>query len=266
VQTWWGNVTGTTVGAAASSAQAGGTIGNNAALNFPSMLLASAFIEYGRALSATEQANARVALNQTFGIQPQVQDIWVADGDSITQGYRDTALQTYPEKARRLITMPLRVYNTAYYGQTMADRISRFSYNIQPIYNPKARNFMVSIFAGTNDIVASNATGASIYANIVSYVAAVHALGSNARCIVAEMLPRAGLTAGQTTQWQALNALIDANTAGSDYVVHLTQDPTMGPASATANTALYADGTHPTDAGYSYLAPWFAAAVTSQLR
>ena len=126
------------------------------------------------------------------------------------------------------------------------------------------------IFAGTNDLSLSSGsdpTGASIYANIASYVAAAHVTGF--KVVVGTMLPRNAWAPGsaQDIERLAFNTLVRANAAGADAIADYAADPTMGAQANTSNTAYYiTPGIHPTSLGYGFLAQIEAGAVNSLLQ
>ncbi len=150
------------------------------------------------------------------------------------------------------------MFNYGYFGQTIAQMAAAFG-NYAHVYSPAARNNILTIFAGTNDI-AGGASAATTYAALQSFCQQAHAAGW--KVVVATMLPRNGLTGAQQAQWTAYNASIRSGWPGfADALADLQADPTMGPFAASSNNALYFDGTHPTDLGYTYIAPVEAAAV-----
>jgi lysophospholipase L1-like esterase len=256
----------------AANTMAGGFIGSisasgNSATGYAEL---SAVVIYARGLSATDTLNLRGSLTRLFNLTPHVQDVWVVDGDSITEGYGSTALQNMPRKALGLLNTPMRVYDTALYGDTVSGRISAYPTYAGAMYRAAARNNILSIAAGTNDLGTNNATGAATYALLTQYINMAHATGFKVMC--ATVLPF-NFTSSAETERQNYNTLIRANSGGSygaagvcDALADIAADPTMGALSALSNTSLYFDGLHPADLGYAYLAPIYAKAVQGLLK
>ena len=262
-------VTGTTQGA---FSLAGGYLGVSAL----TLSTASGYNEmagvviYARALNtATDVVTLQQALTRTFGLTPQVQDVFVIAGDSITEGYGATYLQNRPAQTTRLVNKPLAFYNTGFFGDTLVHQLSIYPACVAPLYNPYSRNNLVEIFAGTNDLTVQSPvdlTGAIIYSSTIAYVAAAHATGF--KVIVGTMLPRPTWAVGsqQDNARLAFNILVRSNTAGADAIADYAADPTMGVQANCSNPVFYAAGPHPTSLGYGYLAQIEAAAVNSLLQ
>ena len=220
----------------------------------------SAVLVYARALTAaTDIPTLQQSLAAAFNLQPQIKDVVVFDGDSITEGYQSTFLWNRARQSQAQFSKPARVFNKGYFGDTMAHRYSNYAGDIAPLYSSTAKNNILEIFAGTNDNDGTNTSCTAIYGNMTSYVAAAHATGW--KVIVGTMLPRNGWSGNQITEQGACNTLIRANSAGADAIADYAADATMGVQANTTNTAYYADGTHPTSLGYGYLAIIEAAAV-----
>lgn len=123
----------------------------------------------------------------------------------------------------------------------------------------------VELWAGTNDFEQVGATVAAVYANITSYVSAVHAAGG--KVIVGTMLSRTGSNpvGGETldADKNALNALILANSAGADGEADFT-GTLLGCDGCFANTTWFTDGVHPTALGITtYEGPIWSAAINA---
>ena len=267
---FWNNAN-TAQGVEAANTLAGGYIGaaySGATQNGAGFSELGALVIYARALSAADTLNLRASLTQLFAITPQAQDVIAVDGDSITQGYYGVALQNYSRKYAGVQTAPsARIYNTGYYGHLLcSNKIADYPNYVAHLYNPAARNNIVTIFAGTNDIAAGT-TGAATYACLTQYNSLAHATGF--KVIVATMLPRS-LSAPQITEKNNYNALIAGNSGGSygaagqwDGLMDMASDPTLGAAAAYTNTTLYPDATHPSDLGIGYETSIFTNAVAA---
>lgn len=252
------------------------TLGNNETpeVHGPAVSDTVAWMVWSAVPSAAQLLNMRAATMATFGLIPQANDVWVAQGDSITVGHKATDLRGYPRQAIPLLSEVVRQYNIGITGTTLVFKMGAAVFNSEMvrIYDPLARRFVVSIDLGTNDITA-NVSGPTLFADLQAYVASVKALGSNVRVIVSTLLPRSGLSGPQQTALTAYNVSIQTlwNVAqsdgglGVDGLADFAADPTMGASTAPANTALYVDTLHPTTLGYGYMAAIMAKQVNYQL-
>jgi lysophospholipase L1-like esterase len=224
--------------------------------------------------SVAQLTNMRAAALATFNIAPQANDVWVAQGDSITMGHKIIDLRGYSRQGLPLLQDTIRHYNLGISGITVAAKVAAAQFNLEMpyTYDPAARRFVVTIMIGTNDITA-NTTGAVTFTNLQTWIAKFKALGPNVRVIVSTITPVAGRLGQQQIEHDAYNNAIRtqwnlpqaAGGLGADGFVDAANDPTMGPSTATADTTLYSDGLHPTALGDSYLAARFAREVASQL-
>lgn len=271
---FWGNAT-ASYPAKAANTMFGGYIGQ--IVNKSSSILAngqtelSAMLIYGRGLDRSERITVQAALIRLFPHFPQVQNINIDDGDSITEGLRSTALQNRSRKTLVLYGDDVRVINEAVSGSTTERRIADYHIYVEPWFNVHAQNNTLTFSIGSNDCVAKNATARGTYDSIAKYLSLAHRTGF--RVVSATILPRGDANAYQNSCIAGVNTLLRANSGGShglagrwDSLADIAADPTMGAAGATANTALFADGIHPTDLGYSLLAPIYAKARSAILR
>lgn len=186
---------------------------------------------------------------------------FVAVGDSITIGFNGKTPYT------SLLTLnksPFNVVNQGLGGETLATMLSEFSTKTVYQFIGGIPNY-VGLWAGTNDFANSGATVAGVYANLTSYVTAVHNAGG--KVIVATMLSRTGTNpvGGETldTDKNNYNALILANTAGADGIVDFTGTP-LGCDGCYANTTWFTDGVHPTQLGITtYEGPIWSTAINA---
>jgi lysophospholipase L1-like esterase len=113
----------------------------------------------------------------------------------------------------------------------------------------------------TNDLATNNVSAAIGYSNLVTFFNHRRAANAAAKLVVATVLPANIITGVNETSRQTINTNIRANWASfADALVDVAaiaqlQDPN--------NTIYFADGTHPTDAGYALIAQAFASAVNS---
>lgn len=248
-----------------TSPLAGGFIGQAPAMDsYSGYQEMAAIIFYPIGMNDTQRVNLTSSLHWNFQTTPQARANWVSDGDSITDGYQSSFMQNWLRLAEPDLQKPMRITNIALFGDTLAGRVGAYASNVAPLFSATASDNILTIFAGTNDLGAGSAAS-GVEASVQSYTSLAHATGY--KVIVATILPVFGRTAGQETARQTYNTWLVANWASfADGMADVNADPTMGGASTVAaNTALYADGLHPTTLGYSYIAPIFAAAVNSLL-
>lgn len=239
---------------------AGGFLGYSVSFSGYGNFEAAAILIYPSTVSQANQDLLQSSLNTLFNIPSQTRNVVVFDGDSITQGFQASLHQGYPRKLIPLLKHPATVYNLAYYGQTLANRVSLYPNEIAPLFNPAAKNNILSIWAATNDFYISGSLAPAVYASYQQYVALAQATGF--KVIVATVTPRSGGTNAQVAPFNALvqagwNLPQSAGGLGADAFVDIASDPTMGVFSST----YYADTTHPDDLGYSVTTPLFATAV-----
>lgn len=224
----------------------------------------AAVIFYSQYLTTTQIQQLTASLHWNFGTVPQSRSNLVTDGDSITDGYGSTLLQNYVRQAEPLIKKPMTIFNVGYFGDTLASRAVHFSSDVAPAFVPGAADNIVSIFAGTNDIV-NGANLATLQTDMQQYCTLAHTTGF--KVLVATILPRSGFSTQFESLRQEFNTWLGLTwSTFADGLIDFNGDPTMGGLeSVAANTMYYVDGTHPTTLGYSYLAPIFANAVNALL-
>ncbi len=219
-----------------------------------------ALIIYGSALNASECHLSRAALHRAFATYPQIRDVWMATGDSQTDGLGSTLMQNYVRQAIPILDKPMNVYTVGLIGQTVAQVASNFRHNALHRYNPHAKNNILTILAGTNN--SANSVPAEVYAELSDYVRAAQQVGFKVG--IATMLPMS--KDGVWKEFQpAYNALIRNNAAGAEAIIDIASDPIMGDAKNTSDKTLFTDGLHLTNLGNSYLASYFAEAINSML-
>ena len=190
--------------------------------------------------------------------------VLVAHGDSITYGYNLSPQSlAYPNLLATDETAALTPTSSHNYGDILAGfivaGISGYTLDQSaPIWvdpyamTPGAR---LIIFAGTNDLNQPGETGASVFAEFVTYFNARLAAGwSASNIIVAEALPR-NASAPDEANRLAYNALLAANAPTYGYQeAPLGTDTVMGQTGQWSNTTYYQDGVHPTAVGQALLA------------
>lgn len=263
-QMWYNDFNNSATNATSGTAQAGGAIGARSDGLVTGNCETACVLFYGRSLSAAETTALRASLYMAYSLTPQARDVITFDGDSITQGLNHSFNLSFPRKVCDLLGRPVMCSNNGFAGLPVSTMITNYPNYVAPSFNPSARNNILVIFGGTNDL-ANSITAVAAYALLTSYVAMAHATGF--RVIVATMLPRvSGMSTPKNVEWNSYNALIRAGLAGADALADLQADPTMGPLAAASDTTLYPDSIHPNDTGYNYLAQIMADAIASVLR
>lgn len=210
-------------------------------------------VVYNATLNSTD-APAVIASMDTAFAKPSAYDYAVlATGDSIKEGSGGLLLRNDPSWMLEGVIKRVELFNTAIHGQTLAtDYATRTK--AAALFRTGVTN-VAFIEAGTNDLGAST-TGSNLYTNSTTpYITYLKGLGY--KVVICTILPRtgsSGWTAAMETERGNYNALVTANSAGADYVLDLTQNPTMGNATNTSDTSLWTDKLHPTALGYRYLA------------
>ena len=119
------------------------------------------------------------------------------------------------------------------------------------------------MFIGANDgIWVSTQT---YFNDLKAYCQARQAAGY--KVVLGTILPQSGTpnASAFNTARAIINASIRSDSSFWDALSDFANNATMGPDSAAANTTYYSDGEHPTDVGYSILAPIASAAIKSLL-
>jgi lysophospholipase L1-like esterase len=246
-----------------SATHAGGFIGRTAAFQQYGMMELSSLVIYDRPFSAADRFYGRQALGESFEIPQQQKDTYVVDGDSISQGIASLYLQSYMRDMERLLPHGFVFYNAAWAGKMLDGPdglLARFPIYTAKLYNPDARNNILSLLAGTNDLQ-NHETASAIYQLIQRYAAAAHRVGF--RVVVCTVMPRGSFTSQMEAERVALNrALVNGWRGFADGLVDLAGDPVLGPPRALRDGRVYiSDGIHLTDYGYQTLASDMAETV-----
>ncbi len=201
------------------------------------------------AFSATERANVWQSLYQLHGIGPQyVQNNWVALGDSITAGTGTAGSDAWPTLAGK--QMNVRIVDVGVPGTTCQTLDTNFATYTAPLKSATARNNVLTLLCGTNDLTASR-TAAQAWGNIQSIVSQAKAAGFTV--LIGTILPLgASYEAARTT----LNGLITAgySAAGAAGLIPFAANPVMGQGGQNVPPYFNADNLHPTAAGYAIMA------------
>lgn len=225
---------------------------------------------YDAILQLTADPQAIIAnLEHHFALTPQVKDMLILDGDSITYGYLVAYNQDYPHQIRPLLSHDFQVYNTGFPGNTTTQRVAalpgilKYTNASQNPNVSQTQNVLVE-WSGTNDIGLGGTTLATMQSNMTQMVE----LGKAAGCkvVVCTTLPQSSFTAGsaQETLRESWNTWLRSGASGADAVADVAADPTMGNYANTTGGVFYnPDGTHPTALGVSYIVPIIAKAINS---
>lgn len=193
----------------------------------------------------------------------------VVDGDSIPAG-QFSSPSSYVAVRMLGYGAGLAILNPSVSGETMATGRTRL---INGEYDSGYVSVGPSIFVeekGINDLsdTGGSTSATALYAILTDVVARAKAKGFYV--IACTLLPRKlgvyGWSSAQEAQRVAYNDLVRGNAAGADGIMDQAANPTMGDAAnSTNNTALYADGLHPTNAGQDALVPTWRNAIAAQV-
>ena len=256
------------IGKVIAATHQGGFIGRTKAFDQYGMLELSSLILYPRPLTPAERFYGMQAMSETFAIPQQQQDTYVVDGDSISQGIASLYLQSYQRDMERLLPSGIVLYDAAWAGKTLdgpGGLIDRFRPFTSRLYNPRARNNILSVLAGTNDLQ-NGETGQHVFELLKRYAAAARQTGF--KVVVCSIMPRRSFTPAMEAERGHLNSLLVSGWQGfADGFVDLAADPLLGPTDALDDQNVYiTDGTHLTDYGYQTLANDMAQVVDGLIR
>jgi hypothetical protein len=225
---------------------------------------AGAIALWNRALSDSEVRSA-VSFQQARASSSSITTsnasrILVTEGDSITGGFG----YSYPYLFGPNASPALYGVDYAVSGSgipTLNARAAQIDGIIPP--NATGRKFILSVLIGANDLSTGysgpGGTGVSGWlADLGTYLDARRAAGW--KVVLCTVLPQtaAGFNAARNTANTTLRTWVGTH---ADALADFAADPTMGPDSAASDTSLYADGTHPTNAGQVILESVFRPAV-----
>lgn len=189
----------------------------------------------------------------------------VTDGDSISANVGSIGAQGWQAQGLNGIDGRTTVQNVAVSGKLLTAMATDAPTLVDAKFVAGIENICM-IWGGTNDLAGSlSVTANSLYGTLVSYHDARHAAGF--KTVAFTILPRADSTAGISTfetRRTDLNTLIRNNwRTFADALVDVANDPVMGAAGTSTNTTYYADGTHPTNAGYARIAQFVREALAT---
>lgn len=252
-----------TLGKLPSEPHRGGMIGQSNIYRQNGMMELSSLVIYDRSLTQLEQVVAQQALEENFAIAQQQQDVYVADGDSLTQGIASQYLQSYPWYMERQLPRGMMIYNAAWAAKTLGGStglISRYDGFTAKLFNSKAKRNIISMLGGTNDIQEGR-DEADVF-NLVKQYASI-ARKTGFKVIVATIIPRASFTTKMEATRLALNTMIRTKWKSfADGIADLAADPAFCSPNVTSSNIYVEDGIHLTDFGYQVLATDMSAAVS----
>jgi lysophospholipase L1-like esterase len=190
----------------------------------------------------------------------------VFEGDSLTFGTGSTGNGTYPFYCQRDLNNPASCLftNVSKGSDTLYDRrpgeptypglLVDDLTQIDPLFSSAYLRNIAICECGTNDLTFGR-SASQVYTDLQSWCSARHTAGFET--IVLSILPRGGITSKK----DALNASLRADHSFSDGFADVSSDPIIGPDAAVNDTTYYADGVHPTSAGYYIMAQYVANAI-----
>lgn len=245
----------------------GGLIGQTVAYSQSGMMELSSLIVYDRGLNSLERFVAVKALGENFGIAQQQRDVYVADGDSLTQGIASQYLQSYPWYMERLLPRSLVIYNAGWAAKTVGGGgglLARYDEFTSKLYNPHAKRNVISLLGGTNDLQAGS-DDRQLVGLIQKYAAAARKTGF--RVVVCTILPRSTFNPRMEAYRVAVNTALRSRWKEfADALADLAADPVFAdPHVLNSGNVYVEDGVHLTDFGYQVVATDVSAAISPLL-
>lgn len=219
---------------------------------------------YNRVLTATEiaansafisQAMAARGITTSFGSTPTTDEL-SALGDSLTLGgppstFWPIMIVGNLVGANWLAQDWAQGNQLAAQGAGIAGNASTTGNNagLASMFHPAANRNLFSMWAATNDFALQSDTATHIAAYQSQFCNHVHAIGSNAKCLVATMLSR-NLPSNQDANKALLNPLIRSQWPNyADIMVDVASIPALG-ATGASTGAGFSDQVHPTQGEY----------------
>jgi lysophospholipase L1-like esterase len=248
---------------------AGGLIGDGISGSTDFMANGDAFLAmviYPSALSDTDGAAVRDALNAAFGIASPSGSMIVQVGDSIQYG--PTVNESLEGRSITRLTRPLLKGNPVIYNMGLSSQLLTGAGQLAA--NASSREFSMVDYAyakrglfieiGTND-VGGGVSASALHAALVNYVSAARTAGYN-RIVTRTLLPRTQ-SGAQQTQMDAYNAMLRSNAVGADSFSDVADFCAKAGILPTDSRYFQGDDLHPTGALYELLAPIDAAAINA---
>jgi hypothetical protein len=249
----------------------GGSIGGTTVANAGNFML-GAMLFYASAPTTAQLDAIRGSLSVLFNIAPQTMDTVVNFGESITAGQAGVLGRNSINQSIPMLSIPAREYNMAGSGNVLGPAsanqaaLAKIIPVMNRLYKPAIRNFIVFLYALTNDINTGRTIG-QMMDDLATFFVIAKRFGSNVKTVTCTLIPNGAIgltgTTGDKTRL-ALNAAIRTNWPSfADALCDYAMNPIMGDGVTLTDTALFSDQTHPTALGYSYLAIQRAAVINS---
>jgi hypothetical protein len=259
------------VSSAPTSAAATGIIfGNNVAGNSTGRYELVARVVFDSTLNTTQQAAEMAEAARAFGVRTAQRPAVLMFGDSITQWNPNASNLVNHSWAYRLAdayNSTLDFYNLGSLGQTASGMVaSTFNTLLDRAFVTGQRNDCIIAY-GTNDL-AANATGATVYSNLITLVGQAKTKGCTKVALQTPVVRGASFSGGATalsfeTERQALRTLMLAGVGVDfDVLIDVGGDATLGNSANATNAAILYDFIHPTSSSYDiYFNSYYNAAI-----
>ena len=193
-----------------------------------------------REITAAEITSLKAYVASNYAAQTFTK-IFLADGDSLTDGAYSTIGKTWPSQFGDLVGTSWQIYNFGVSGATMVDINNRRVAKVESKLGGSETDKLTACLGGTNDLGAS-ASAATVDGRLATWHAAVRTAGSQ-KSFVYTIPARddASWDGTKETERLALNVLIRANYNGASY---------GGPGNALVDLAADSRFQTPTDTTY----------------
>ncbi len=178
----------------------------------------------------------------------------VFDGDSLTYGTGTAAGEDYPSVALQRLPSRVTAVNVAVPGQEWSDMLDDAACEIDPLFAPAARQNIVVVWAGTNDLNRTH-TAKRIWRELERYCRDRRRRGW--KVVILTVLPRIPTRSGSRFERQRrlLNhAIRERWPAVADAVADVAHDERIGDYAGFAAAQYKTDGIHNNAAGNAVIA------------
>jgi len=178
----------------------------------------------------------------------------VFDGDSLTYGTGSDPGEDYPSVALQRLPARVTAVNVAVPGQEWGDMLDDAACEIDPLFAPAARQNIVIVWAGTNDLNRTH-TAKRIWRELERYCRDRRRRGW--KVVILTVLPRIPTRSGSRFERQRrlLNhAIRERSPAVADAVADVAHDERIGDYAGFAAAQYKTDGIHNNAAGNAVIA------------
>lgn len=225
---------------------------------------------WNRKLSDAELLSTYSYLATLHGVTPITKQANIIfDGDSITYGYYGDT-QPFPSLATGQVTALSGLTECDYVnfgigGQTTATMTSNFTANITPLYDgvtylPK---YNVVVMQEITNELNGGTSAAQCITNLKAY--GTQCLAAGFKLVFCTCLPRTTITGQEETDRGTVNTWLTGTAVSGGWATAIADIASATNMSDPTNTTYYADGTHPTQAGHTAIAPCVAAAISTAM-